>query len=388
MSKDSASAGDSGRGSSWYELFSRGARDWLRHNEKVREAVRANLPDLISQADILGTGGERRVQVPVRMLEHYRFRLAEHGGQAGVGQGEVKPGDVLRREGSEGEGKGSGGNERGEVQFVLELTVDDIVDWLWEELELPNLTAKQGGVEQSDYIREGWDRRGARSRLDRRRSLKESIKRRVVQEDSPTFVDLDLRYRQLIKRKRPASEAVVFFLMDVSASMSQRDRQLAKTFFFWVVQGLRRQYRQISTVFIAHTDTAWEFDEQRFFQVSGSGGTVASTAFDIVIRRVEEHFSPSQYNIYVFYASDGQNFAQDRDTSRRALEHMRGFSNFMGFVEIATAGAGWAGNEMAQLFEHLQRDEAVVGVYRLSEETMVWDAIRRFFRERAQEPTA
>jgi uncharacterized protein len=385
MSTDSTSRTETGKGSSWYELFSRGARDWLRHNEKVREAVRANLPDLISQADILGTGGDRRVQVPVRMLEHYRFRLASQGGQTGVGQGEVKPGDVLQREASPGEGKGPGGGESGEIQFLLELTVDDIVDWLWEELQLPNLTAKAGGVEQSDYVREGWDRRGARSRLDRRRSIKESIKRRTVQEDAPTFVDLDLRYRQLIKRKHPASEAVVFFVMDVSASMGNRDRRLAKTFFFWVVQGLRRQYRQLSTVFVAHTDKAWEFDEQRFFEVSGSGGTVASTAFDIVIRRVEEQFPPSRYNVYVFYASDGQNFAQDRDASRQALAVMGAFSNFIGFVEIASAGVGWAGSEMAQLFEQLLRDDAPVGVYRLSEETMVWDAIRRFFRERAAE---
>ena len=73
--------------------------------------------------------------------------------------------------------------------------------------------------------------------------------------------------------------AVVFFMLDVSGSMSDRDRKLAKTFFFWVVQGLRRQYRSLETVFVAHTTEAWEFNEQEFFQVSGSGGTVASTGF-------------------------------------------------------------------------------------------------------------
>ncbi|TXF12818.1 DUF444 family protein [Pelomicrobium methylotrophicum] len=377
-------------GGSWYDLFSRGARDWLRHNEKVREAVRANLPDLISQADILGTDGNRRVQVPVRLLEHYRFRLAEHGEHSGVGQGDVKPGDVLRRGRGAGDdrGPGTGGNNRGEIQFVLELTVDDIVDWLWEELELPNLTAKAGSVEQTDYIREGWDKRGARSRLDRRRSLKEAIKRRNILKGGPAFHDNDLRYRQLIKRERPASEAVVFFVMDVSASMGSRDRQLAKTFFFWVVQGLRRQYRHISTVFIAHTENAWEFDEQQFFEVRGTGGTVASTAFNRVLARIDEQFRPSRYNIYVFYASDGQNFVQDREAASAALSRLGKLSNYMGFVEIGSADGGRETSEMAHIFRELQQANAPVGVYPLSEETMVWDAIRAFFRERAQEQAA
>lgn len=382
-------AGEQGSGA-WYDLFSRGARDWLRHNEKVREAVRANLPDLISQSDILGTDGNRRVQVPVRLLEHYRFRLSEHGEHAGVGQGDVKPGDVLRRGRGAGEDKGlgSGGNNRGEIQFVVELTVDDIVDWLWEELELPNLTAKAGSVEQTNYTREGWDRRGARSRLDRRRSLIESIKRRNIQRGGPAFHDTDLRYRQLIKRERPASEAVVFFVMDVSASMGSRDRQLAKTFFFWVVQGLRRQYRHISTVFIAHTENAWEFDEQQFFEVRGTGGTVASTAFNRVIHRIDEAFAPSRYNIYVFYASDGQNFVQDREAATQALTRLSGVANYMGFVEVGAADGGRETSEMAQIFRELQHTRAPVGVYHLSEESMVWDAIRAFFRERAEEQAA
>ena len=97
--------------------------------------------------------------------------------------------------------------------------------------------------------------------------------------DAPAFTDDDLRYRQLVLRRRPSTEAVVFFAMDVSSSMTERDRRLAKTFFFWVVQGLRRQYTHIEPVFVAHTVEAWEFAEAEFFQVSGSGGTVASAAF-------------------------------------------------------------------------------------------------------------
>src|SRR5690606_4583907 len=234
-----------------------------------------------------------------RFLEHARFRLRDERQGTGVGQGDAKPGDELAapRHG-EGDGKGEGGNEDGGYQFVLELKIDDIVDWLWEELQLPNLTMKSGAMREEDYTREGWNRRGVRSRLDRRRSVKEAIKRRAIQRDGPAFTDDDLRYRQLVVRQRPSTEAVVFFAMDVSSSMTERDRRLAKTFFFWAVQGLRRQYTHLEAVFVAHTVEAWEFPEEDFFKVTGSGGTVASTAFRKVREIIEERYDPSRFNIY------------------------------------------------------------------------------------------
>ena len=179
------------------------------------------------------------------------------------------------RERARREGRRAGSDDGG-VQLLLEFKIDDIVDWLWEEMQLPNLKARVGPSEESDWVREGWDRRGARSRLDRRRSFKEMVKRRGTPGATPTFTDEDLRFRQLARRKQPAMHAVVFFMLDVSGSMSDRDRKLAKTFFFWVVQGLRREYRSLETVFVAHTTEAWEFNEPEFFQVSGTGGTVAS----------------------------------------------------------------------------------------------------------------
>ena len=163
----------------WYDLFSRGARDWLRHNDKVRDAVRQHLPQIVAGADVLN-GGATTVRVPVRMLEHYRFRLRPPQEQEGVGQGDARPGDKLG-EPQDAPGTNTGGNEDGGIQYTVEFRIEDIVDWLWEEMKLPNLESRMGGSRDDDWTREGWDRRGARSRLDRRRSLKESIKRRGMQ---------------------------------------------------------------------------------------------------------------------------------------------------------------------------------------------------------------
>ena len=178
---DPGKPGDANAVNGWYELFSRGSRDWLRHSEKIREAVREHMPQIVAGSDIINDGA-RTVRVPVRMLEHYRFRLRHDSEAQGVGQGTAKPGDLLgpANAGSKQGGKGAGGTEQGGADLLLEFKVDDIIDWMWEELRLPNLQPRVGQSEEAEWKREGWDRRGARSRLDRRRSVKESVKRRAL----------------------------------------------------------------------------------------------------------------------------------------------------------------------------------------------------------------
>jgi len=367
----------------WYELFSRGARDWLRHNEKVRDAVREHLPEIIAGADVVG-GSARTVRVPVRMLEHYHFRLRKPEEREGVGQGAAKAGDVLAKPNQPGSSKGAGGKDDGGLEFTLEFKVEDIVDWLWEEMKLPNLKPRVGKTEELDWTREGWDKRGARSRLDRRRSLRESIKRRAIQGKAPGFTDDDLRFRQLSRREQPAIQAVVFLLLDVSGSMSERDRQLAKTFFFWAVQGLRRQYRHLDTVFVAHTTEAWEFNEQEFFDVSGSGGTVASTGLAKVREIIEARFNPSRYNVYLFYASDGDNYTADRAQAETELAAIAEGANYCGYLEVSTGADREMNSETATLFKTLTEAGKMVGSYPLGRTEDVWDAVRHFFKQQAE----
>ncbi len=370
-------------GDGWYDLFSRGARDWLRHNDKVRDAVKQHLPQVVAGTDVLN-GGASTVRVPVRMLEHYRFKLRPPNEQQGVGQGQAKPGDRIGRPQQDSDNqRGQGGNEEGGIQYTLEFRIDDIVDWLWEEMQLPNLEAKAGKSRDDDWTREGWDRRGARSRLDRRRSLKESIKRRGVQatigQESPAFTDDDLRYRQLAKREQPAMQAVVMLLLDVSGSMGERERQISKTFFFWAIQGLRRQYRHLDLVFVAHTSEAWEFQEDEFFRVSGTGGTVSSTGLRKVREIIDERYSPAQYNVYLFYASDGENFPSDQSEAYAALQDVAKDCNYAGFLEVAPLAGTLPDSEVGKLFLDLAQREGKIGAYRVNGTDDVWGAVRHFF---------
>lgn len=368
----------------WYDLFSRGARDWLRHNDKVSEAVRKKLPEIIANLDVLGPRSPSTLRIPVTFLEHYRFRLRGDDEAVGAGQGQGKPGDTLVSPSpSKDGGPGEGGNNEGGYQFVLELKTDDIVDWLWEELKLPHLKRKEGSVSEADYRREGWNRRGVRSRLDRRRSIKEAIKRGPRPGESLSLTDDDLRFRQLVMRRQPATEAVVFFCMDVSSSMTDEDRRLAKTFFFWVVQGLRRQYTNVELVFVAHTVEAWEFNEEEFFKVTGSGGTIASTAFNKTLEVLSERFDPGRFNLYLFYASDGANFSSDTEDARAALERIGALANFAGYVETQRGSPSPSRSETGKIFDALEAEELPVGSYLLRDADTVWDAIRAFFTEQS-----
>ncbi len=372
----------------WYELFSRGARDWLRHNEKVREAVQRSLPDLVGQADMMSSAPERTVQVPVHMLEHARFRLAELPFEThpAVGQGQGQVGDVMRPVGGDpGASRGKGDNGKGDITLLLELNVDDILDWLWEELKLPDLAPRpNASINDQDYVREGWDRHGARARLDRRRTVKEAVKRRAVQPDAPAFINEDLRFRQLVTRRKPATNAVVIFALDVSASMTEAERRLAKSFFFFVLQGIRRKYARVETRFIAHTTEAWEFSEADFFKVSGSGGTGASTAFRLALELIRQEYDPARFNGYLFYASDGENFTEDRQAASSSLAALTDVLNYVGYVETVPGAARTMETEMKMICGEIERRGAAIGTSVLMHPDDVWKAIRKFFVQQSQ----
>ncbi len=382
-------------GSPWYALFSRGARDWLRHNEKIRDSVQQKLPDLVAGGDLITGSTERTVHVPVKVLEHARFRLSDHAidSERHAGQGQGQPGDLLRsaqpRPGDEDGDDADGGNDDGGVRLLLELKVDDIVDWLWEELKLPDLQPRRKTLVQDDaFVREGWDKRGARARLDRRRTVKEAVKRRAMQTNPVPFSNEDLRFRQLVQRRRPATSAVVLFALDVSASMTDAERKLAKTFFFFVLQGIRRKYGKVDTRFIAHTTQAWEFSEPDFFQVTGTGGTGASSAFELALDIIASDYDPAHYNGYLFYASDGENFTEDRAAATAGLTRLTDLLNYVGYVETVPGSSRITDTEMKAICSQLERQSAHLGSCVLHQPDDVWKAIRQFFMQEAMQGEA
>ena len=178
-----------------------------------------------------------------------------------------------------------------------------------------------------------------------------------------------------------------FSLLDVSGSMTERDRQLAKTFFFWVAAGLRREYRYLDIAFIAHTTEAWEFNEADFFRVSASGGTVASTGFAKVREVMQQRFNPASCNVYLFYASDGDNADTDRAPARGELEALGQAARYLGYVEISSGAGRGAPTQTYRLFDEIIAAGLRGGQFLLSSPDDIGAAVRHFFSAEAQADT-
>ena len=148
---------------------------------------------------------------------------------------------------------------------------------------------------------------------------------------------------------------------------------------------MRRQYRQLELVFVAHTSEAWEFQEEEFFRVSGTGGTVASTGLRKVREIIDERFSPSQYNVYLFYASDGENFPSDQPQAEEALVDLAPDCNYAGFLEVAPLAGTIPDSELGRLFADMSQDNPQIGAFRVNSTDDIWNAVRHFFGKAAGE---
>ncbi|MDZ7811226.1 MAG: DUF444 family protein [Arhodomonas sp.] len=236
------------------------------------------------------------------------------------------------------------------------------------------------------YIREGWDRRGARSRLDRRRTMREAIKRRsATGPEAVPITNDDLRFRQLARRRQPSTNAVAFLLLDVSSSMDDHCRRLAKTFFFWALAGDPPPVlRGGDGVCSPHRGGLgvrgggllpgpWP---RRHAQLLGAAQGRRSV--------LEAALRPSpRYNCYLFYATDGHNFSEDRGRATEALMRLAPIMNFMGYVEVSHHGHRRLDTEVAGIWRELAAEGVPCGSYALSDDSDIWPAIRAFFTDQA-----
>jgi hypothetical protein len=192
-----------------------------------------------------------------------------------------------------------------------------------------------------------------------------------------------------VQRPTPSTSAAVIFALDVSGSMDEAQRKLAKHFFFFALQGIRRQYSKVETVFLAHAAQAWEFDESQFFQASSSGGTVTSSVAQLALEVMQTRHDPARTNVYFFYASDGENAAEDRAGAFASLGALAAQVNYAGYVE--TGGLATfrpRETQLAEIFAEMRAGGRPVGMSRLHSQDDVWRAIREFFREESHKAAA
>ncbi|AOK29837.1 MULTISPECIES: YeaH/YhbH family protein [Burkholderia] len=339
-----------------------------RFLRRVKNYIRRAVSDAVRDRSIKDIQSTQSITIPRKDIAEPTFRHGPGGRREIVhpGNADYVRGDKIPRPPGGGGGGGSQASNEGEGQddFVFELSREEFMQYFFDDLELPRLVKTHLlTVPSWKSVRAGWAAEGTPNNIDIVRSLRSALGRRIalgsplVNElreleaklealsDEPgdhrveiaqleeaihhlkgriwriPFIDpFDLRYVNRVKQPQPSSQAVMFCLMDVSGSMDEQRKDLAKRFFILLYLFLKRNYERIEVVFIRHHTRAEEVDEDTFFHSTESGGTVVSSALELMRKVMDERYSPTEWNIYGAQASDGDNWTDDSPKCRKILD--------------------------------------------------------------------
>ncbi|NPV27108.1 MAG: sporulation protein YhbH [Firmicutes bacterium] len=322
-----------------WTLHRRGQIDQQRHQEKVREAIRKNLADIVSEESIITADGDKIIKIPIRSLEEYRFRF-NHNKQthSGQGNGDSQVGDVLDADLEVGTGTGrKAGEEPGVDYYEAEVTIDELVELVFEDLGLPNLEPKKDPELSTEAVTfNDVRKKGLMNNVDKKRTILETIKRNALS-GVPGLHPIkpeDLRYKTWNLTLNPQSSAVVLAMMDTSGSMGTYEKYLARSFYYWMVKFLRTKYHQVEIVFLAHDTQAREVTEEEFFSKGESGGTRCSSVYQLALEIIDERYDLNTHNIYAFHFSDGDNMFSDNQLCMELIGRLLEKCNLVGYGEI------------------------------------------------------
>lgn len=405
-----------------------------RYQKQIRRAV----SDAVSRRNITDMEQGESITIPKRDISEPVFRHGQGGRRDVVhpGNKEFIEGDRIQRPpGGAGGGSGSGdasGSGDGIDDFVFQISQKEFLEYLFEDLALPNMVKRQLlSMESFDYKRAGVSEVGNPAQINIVRSMRSAHARRIalrgkerrrrrevlaeleeldtreacdeVEEQRlilktelehlnvrmhaiPWLDDFDLKYNLKVKVPKPSPKAVMFCVMDVSGSMTQEIKDTAKRFFFLLYLFLKKNYEKIDVVFIRHHTQAQEVDEETFFYARETGGTVVSSALNLTGEIIKERFAPDEWNIYVAQASDGDNWHEDNQHCHDALVHdVLPFVQYYTYIEIGDRDP----QGLWYLYEHLQGDFADrFAIQRVRNNGEIYPVFRELFKKHTGEEMA
>ena len=362
-----------------WDLSEKGKKDAERHQEKIDDAIRKNVRDVIGEESIITQKGKRKVRIPVRGMKDYRFVHGDNKGPtAGVGQGDGKAGDIIdqRPNTDRQPGDEKPGDQRGEDYMETEVDIDYLLKIMFEDLGLPWIEEK---TTAKKLVPKGWkfetiSKKGIMPRVHKKRTMMEAVKRNIMLSaaimeetgvDEPTsykalnqaYGDInyaielieknevnsdqdaivinedDLRFKQIEEDTEYHSNAVVIAMMDVSYSMGREKKYLCRSLLFWLTEFLKKRYDHVDIKFIQHTTEAQVVDEDTFFHTHTTGGTMCYTAFERANYMIETEYPLTEWNVYCIYVGDGEDFDTKKTVQQIDLMLQKKI-NMLGYVEI------------------------------------------------------
>jgi sporulation protein YhbH len=379
------------------ERSDRSSGDRLRHRQKVRQAIRENIADIVADESIIGKDQGKLIKVPIRGVKEFRFVYGENQPGVGQGTGNTQPGQVVGRRGDGDEGDPEKAGDRPGVDYYeTDVTLEELIEIMFEDLELPDMERRRLREVEAPRLtkRKGYRQVGIRVRLDKHRSARERLRRRFATQregrneergERFPFHEDDLTYRHIAPEIRRESNAVVLCIMDTSGSMDTMKKYLARSFFFLLYQFIRTKYRNVEIVFVAHHTEAQEVSEDDFFHKGESGGTFISSGYLRALEIIQERYHPSLWNVYAFHCSDGDNFDSDNPAALRAAKELTEVCNLFGYGEIKPLGSRYYESSMLHVFRTLDADNFQTVLVERKED--LWPSFKAFLaKDRAREP--
>jgi hypothetical protein len=355
-----------------------------RFIERAKGEVKDAIAEALKRRKIGDADGGEKISIPTRGITEPTLRPAARGGKREYvlpGNKKFVAGDKIERpqQGGGGGGRGQASPEDNGEQDAFEfmLSKDEFLDLLFEDLELPNLVkTKIKSTEATQLTRAGYSIEGTPANFNIRRTMRNSLARRIsLNRPSPSdleaierqakaaeeaddaegaaqarldleaaklrarrfaYIDpVDVRYNRFERIPKPNTQAVMFCLMDVSGSMTEAMKDLAKRFFLLLHVFLTRRYKTVDLVFIRHTSNAQEVDEDTFFHSRETGGTIVSTALEEMLKVVRARYNPENWNIYAAQASDGDNYSEDSDRCSQLLGgEILPLTQYFAYIEV------------------------------------------------------
>ena len=345
--------------------------DHKQYRDLIRDNVRSRVKDHIKTGKKIKRRGKDTIVVDIPVIDLPQFRH-KHSDEEGIGNGPADLGDVVGQgdpEEGEGQGQGEPGEVQGEHMIGVGISVDDYIDILGEELDLPNLKPKDNSEVVIEKIKYNQIAKvGNPSLLHKKKTLKNVIKRSISSNEfNPDDISNlypipdDKQYRSWSKKDIPEVNAAIFFMSDVSASMTPDKRDLIKELCWYLDSWIRRFYKETELNYIVHDFEAEEVDQEKFYGYTSGGGTRISSAFELTQDIIESRYPLDEWNIYVFYLSDGENWGSDNEKAAKYIQTLQRWCNVIGITEVR-GDSDWS--QFAKYIENRIRsgeiDESVV----------------------------
>ena len=374
----------------------RSIEDRRRHRQLVEKSIKENLGDILSEESIVGETKNKKFKIPIRGIKEYQFVFGSNNKGVATGMGEEKRGDKLGSSESSGKkGNKGAGNSEGDDIYETEITLEELMDYIVEDLELPNLDRKKYSqiLSESASRKRGYARHGINPRLAKKKTViaktaRKQGKKRALAEagldqeiERFPFREDDLRYYRVKMKPKKESNAVMIFIMDVSGSMDSTKKYLARSFFFVLSRFIKRKYNNIAFEFVSHTTIAKLVNEYEFFHKAESGGTYISSGLNVALDLIKEKYPPEMWNIYPVYASDGDNWSEDNERAITALKELCEVSNMVGYAELLPSTYS---TTMYYRFSKEVTNKNFISVV-VKEKKNLWDALKLMLSKELRE---